>query len=110
MPVVLRLHKLAATGKLATEEDLAELQQMMEAEQGEFVEWLEGSEAVSGEYALQYLRVCLLVRLGFEPYEMVNLLGISPTNLCNIRRRLLKRLFGVEGTAKKFDQRIKAWE
>jgi hypothetical protein len=37
---------------------------------------------------------------------MINLLGISPTNLCNIRRRLLKRLFGMEGTPKAFDRRI----
>jgi hypothetical protein len=52
----------------------------------------------------------MLVRLGFEPYEMINLLGISPTNLCNIRRRLFKWLFGVNGTTKKFDRRIREWK
>jgi hypothetical protein len=112
---VQRLHRLAVVGKSATEEDLTELRRMMEAEQGEFVEWVEGRlypnpVAACGENELRYLQVCMLVQLGFEPYEMINLLGISPTNLCNIRRRLLRWLFGMNGTTKTFDRRIREWK
>ena len=39
--VVQRLHGLAAVGKPATEEDLAELWQAMAAEQPEFIAWLQ---------------------------------------------------------------------
>ena len=91
-------------GKQATEEGLADLRQAMAAEQPEFMAWL---QTIGGELTERNRNLCLLVRLGFEPYEMINLLGVSPTNLCNIRRRLLKRLFGMEGTPKAFDRRIR---
>ena len=101
--VVQRLHQSAAVGKPATEEDLAELRQAVAAEQPEFIAWL---QTIGGKQVERNRNLCLLVRLGFEPYEMINLLGVGATNLCNTRRRLLKRLFGMEGTPKAFDRRI----
>ena len=102
--IVQRFHKLASVGAMASASDWNELRQAMAAEQPEFMAWL---QTIGGELTERNRCLCLLVRLGFEPYEMINLLGVSPTNLCNIRRRLLKRLFGMEGTPKAFDRRIR---
>ena len=102
-PVVLRLHKLAATGRQAAAEDWEELRQTMAAEQPAFMDWL---QTAAGGLSERNRNVCLLVRLGFEPFELANLLGVRPTNLCNIRHRLYKQLFGIDGPVKKFDRRL----
>ena len=101
--IVQRFHKLASVGAMASASDWNELRTAMAADQPEFMAWL---QTIRSELSERNRCLCLLVRLGFEPYEMINLLGVGATNLCNIRRRLLKRLFGMEGTPKAFDRRI----
>ena len=102
--IVQRFHKLASVGAMASASDWNELRLAMATEQPAFVAWL---QTIHGEQVERNRNLCLLVRLGFEPYEMINLLGVGATNLCNTRRRLLKRLFGMEGTPKAFDRRIR---
>ena len=102
--IVQRFHKLASVGAEPSASDWNELWRAMAADQPEFMAWL---QTVRGEQVERNRNLCLLVRLGFEPYEMINLLGVSATNLCNIRRRLLKRLFGIEGTTKAFDKWVR---
>ena len=77
--IVQRLHQSAAMGMKATEEEWEALHTAMAAEQPAFVAWL---QTVCGEQVERNRNICLLVRLGFEPYEMINLLGVSATNLC----------------------------
>ena len=50
--------------------------------------------------------VCMLIRLHFQPADICKLTGISDGYASNLRRRLLLRVFGVEGTPKDFDRRI----
>ena len=102
--IVQQFHKLASVGVMASASEWNELWRAMAAEQPEFVAWL---QTIRGELMERNRNLCLLVRLGFEPYEMINLLGMGATNLCNIRRRLLKRLFGIDGTTKAFDKRVR---
>ncbi len=51
-------------------------------------------------------RICMLVRLHFTPAEIGNILSMNPSAVTMIRRRLHRKIFGTEGTAKEFDQKI----
>ena len=51
--------------------------------------------------------LCILIRLGFQPKELHVLLDFPMSyNLTVLRKRLLMKIFGIEGTAKELDQRI----
>ena len=55
----------------------------------------------------EYL-ICLLVRLDFVPAEICILTDSSSSNISNIRKRLLVKMTGHEGSPKDFDKYIKA--
>lgn len=51
-------------------------------------------------------RICLLVRLKFKAAEIADLTNLSRTSITLIRKRLLRKIFGMEGQAKDFDKEI----
>ena len=53
-------------------------------------------------------KICILVRLNFKPSDIGALLDLSSDNISNIRKRLLKKIFGEEGKPKDFDKLIKS--
>ena len=52
-------------------------------------------------------RICMLTRLGFSVTEISLLTGETVKVLATKRARLLKKIFGIEGGAETFDQRIR---
>jgi hypothetical protein len=52
--------------------------------------------------------ICLLTKLRFLPSEICNLIGISPSALSKRRKRLLKNLFEIDGSAVEFDKMIRS--
>ena len=55
----------------------------------------------------EYL-ICLLIRLNFVPAEICILTDSSSSNISNIRKRLLEKMTGREGSPKDFDKYIKS--
>ena len=53
-------------------------------------------------------RLCMLVRLNFPSSVIANFINTSKSNVSMLRSRLLLKLYGVEGTAREFDERIRA--
>ena len=51
-------------------------------------------------------RTCLLVKTGFTPTEIDHLMGLPISSTSTNRQRLMKKVFGTEGKAKEFDQKI----
>ncbi len=51
-------------------------------------------------------RICVLLKLGLEISDIVFVEETSNSNLTNIRSRLLKKVFGIDGGAKDFDRRL----
>ena len=51
-------------------------------------------------------QVCMLVRIGFTPSDISILTGLSQSNISNIRKRLLTKLTGRNGSPKAFDAYI----
>ena len=53
-------------------------------------------------------QVCLLVKLGFGPADLAILTGLSASNISNIRKRLLMKMTGKDGSTKDFDRYIRS--
>ena len=50
--------------------------------------------------------VCLMIRVHLMPIEIARLKKCAPSYISNIRKSLLKRIFGKEGTGDDFDDEI----
>ena len=50
--------------------------------------------------------ICILVRLHFRPADICVLLDIDSATFSMKRKRLLKKVYGMDGSAKDFDQRV----
>ena len=52
--------------------------------------------------------ICILIRLYFTPSEIGVLTDNSPSNISMKRIRLLKRIYGIDGSPEEFDKRIQS--
>ena len=52
--------------------------------------------------------ICMLIRARFSPSQICKLLGISETYISTLRKRILLKAYGIEGSAKELDERILA--
>jgi CHASE3 domain sensor protein len=52
-------------------------------------------------------KTCILVRAGFNPKSISNMLGVGPSYISNIRSEMLQILFGKAGTPKDFDKLLR---
>ena len=52
-------------------------------------------------------KTCILIRAGFKPKSISNMLNVGPSYISNIRTEMLQKLFSMEGTPKNFDESIK---
>ena len=83
---------------------IAALRQAVRDEMPEFTEKLSAFEYKPN---LVETQIIILTRLRFLLSEITVLLGISSSSLSMKRRRLLKRLFGIDGSAGTFDDMIR---
>ena len=70
----------------------------------EFLSFLERREARLREVEKD---VCLLLRLGLPLKQIVKLTNVSFQNLNLMRKRMLKKLYGMEGSGRDFDAKIR---
>ena len=103
--IVKHLKKKGIKGIAATEQELHSLRRVFTIYQPEFIEVL-GSEKYS--LTIKDLNICMLIRLGFVPYEICALLKVSSSSLSNQRKRLLQKVFDIEGGASLFDEKIRS--
>ena len=52
-------------------------------------------------------KTCILIRAGFKPKSISNMLNVGPSYISNIRTEMLKTLFGIVGSSKVFDEILK---
>ena len=104
IPIVEHLKKKGTKGLVATEQELLDLRRMFNVYQPAFVEALHSIEM---PLSIKEMNICMLIKLGFVPYEICALLKISNSALSNQRKRLLKKVFDIDGGASFFDEKIK---
>jgi len=96
--------KLSTPSFVLTPDDWQELRQMVQHEIPRFYGAIHGGEKLvsSTEYD-----ICLLIRLGFAPGDIVTLMDYPHgKNLSVVRKRLMQKVFSEEGSASEFDKRI----
>ena len=101
--IVTTLRTKSRKGQAATEQELQELRRTAGLYLPRFLEILQ-----SLDYPLQKrdLSICILIKIKFSPSEICTLIQISSQALSNLRKRLLKRLFNVDGSSILFDEMI----
>ncbi len=52
--------------------------------------------------------VCMLIRCHFKPSEVGKLLGLDEAYVSNVRRRILHKIYGIDGNPKDLDERLMA--
>lgn len=101
--MVIKFKQLAEKGIEPSSQQWDVLDNIFESFFRQFKLTLENNHKLSeNEY-----RICMLVWLGFTPYQMKILMNMSSSNISNIRKRLSKKLFDKEMTTSKFDDEIR---
>ncbi|MBQ7180561.1 MAG: hypothetical protein IJR87_04635 [Bacteroidaceae bacterium] len=97
-----RFYGFIVRGKQPPAEEWQKLQRDIEGRYLHFYEEMHQGELLrEKEY-----RLCLLIKLGLRDKETECLLGYSPHSLSTIKRRVLKKIYGIEGSTKELKKRI----
>ena len=101
--IAIRFRQIANDESNPSLSDWRELQKYVEHEIDRFklLKYNEGDELTDFEYD-----ICLMVRIHLTPTEMCKLKNCSPAQISKIRRKLLLKVFGKEGTGEQFDDEI----
>ena len=52
-------------------------------------------------------KTCLLIRIGLKPTIISTMLGVSSSYITELRAKMLQKLFGMSGSSKSFDKKLK---
>ncbi len=85
--------------------DWKELRNMIDEKIPSFYSELHTNKAKLTE---QDYNLCILIRLYFKPLEISTLTDLSSSHISMKRIRLLKRIYGIDGTSEEFDKRIQS--
>ena len=86
--------------KVPTQEEWKELQQTFEKTFPDFKNVLLSYGYMPTDEEYLY---CILIKLHFEPFELIRIFNTSNSNVSNIRARLATKIFKTNTSAKKFD-------
>ena len=56
--------------------------------------------------SIKEMRICILLRLQFKPKEITTIIGCYFSDVTQIRTRLLKKIYGIDGKSVEFDRRL----
>ena len=102
--ILTQFHQAAAQVRRMPDSSWAELRQVVNREMPGFMAKL---SAFAYSPDMTETQIIILLRLRFLLSEIAALLNISPSLLAMKRRRLLKKLFDMDGSPNLFDERIK---
>ena len=102
-PVFVHLNVLANAGKAPTTKDWEDIGGMLAKELPAFSRFLMEKDHLLNTKDKQ---ICILLRLHIKPYTIGNMLGVSAPYITKQRKQMLQTLFGIDGKASDFDNRI----
>lgn len=102
--IVTKFHQKAAQGKTVSNSDWGELRLAVNTFMPMFMERLQG---LAYQPNLQETELCILIKLRFLLSEIGCLINKKPSALTNMRQRLYTKMFGLNGTASEFDDKIR---
>ena len=101
--IVITLKSKSKKALAATDKELHELRRTANLYLPDFIEEL---QSFSYQLPTRDVCICILVKLNFYPSEICSLMQIGSQALSNLRKRLLKRMFGIDGSSTLFDEKI----
>ena len=110
LPIVMKFHKIASTASVVSDDEWLELRAVAQQYLPNFMHTINNLDY---QIDRRDTDICILLRLRFIPTEICNIVNVKKNNLGNIRKRLLKSMFGIDGSSKQFDsyiQQIPRWE
>ena len=103
-PIYQRIQEILTQPKLQmTKREWAQLRRMIDQKIPSFYSEMNSHK---GKLLQQDYDICILVRLYLTPKEIVFLTGNSYSAVSMKRTRLLKKIFGIEGSPEKFDELV----
>ena len=102
--VVLHLNELLKGNpiQLASREDIRQLTNLINEEIPVFYRTLNNPVILR---PVEY-EICMLIRCHFKPSAVAKLLNLDEAYVSNTRRRVLRKLYGINGNPKDLDERI----
>lgn len=105
-PIVQRLNDLLKENPVqrASRDDIRQITNLINEQIPSFYRSLNTSQVLR---PVEY-EVCMLIRCHFKPSGIGKLLGLDEAYVSNVRRRILHKVYGIEGYPKDLDERIMA--
>ena len=103
LPIVMKFHKIASTASVVSDDEWLELRAVAQQYLPNFMHTINNLDY---QIDRRDTDICILLRLRFIPTEICNIVNVKKNNLGNIRKRLLKSMFGIDGSSKQFDSYI----
>ena len=91
-------------GNALTSEDWQSIDELLKEHFPGFLHFLESKR---NQISYNKYCICLLTRLDVNPQRISMVLGIQPSYVTKAREQMLKLFFGVDGSAKDFDRKLK---
>ena len=105
LPIEMPLYKrLAIQGQEPTAEEWQQIERQLFELYPQFHDFMETHKGLLND---KEYKTCILIRAGFKPKSISNMLSVGPSYISNIRTEMLQTLFNMDGTSKIFDQLIK---
>ena len=93
-------------GKEPSTEEWHQIEEMVFELFPQFQEFLNNYDGLMND---KERKACILIRAGFKPKNISNMLGVGPSYISNIRTEMLQRVFGKTGGPKEFDRIIRSF-
>ena len=108
LPIEMPLYKrLAVKGQEPTAEEWQLIEEQVFELYPQFHQFLDNHASLLND---KEYKTCILIRAGFKPKSISNMLNVGPSYISNIRTEMLQTLFNIAGTPKDFDSMIKNME
>ncbi len=108
LPIEMPLYKrLAVKGQEPTAEEWQLIEEQVFELYPQFHQFLDSHASLLND---KEYKTCILIRAGFKPKSISNMLNVGPSYISNIRTEMLQTLFNIAGAPKDFDQMIKNME
>ena len=105
LPIEMPLYKrLAIKGQEPTAEEWQQIEEQVFELYPQFHQFLDNHSSLLND---KEYKTCILIRAGFKPKSISNMLNVGPSYISNIRTEMLQTLFDIDGTPKVFDEMIK---
>ncbi len=102
--IYMRFERLSTLGQIPTEEEWNLLQSQISTYYPGFHDFMQEHDFHLSD---KERKICLLLRIGFKPTNIANMIGVTFSYITELRTKMLQKLFGLSGNSKSFDKMLR---